>query len=349
MTIARPRDTIRERQGDGIMKIYRYTPNGSPDVTPRLGLLTEDGKRLGDLQAAYSAMKNEADAVRMFPGDVAAWLANGDAARPALSEAADYLGGSNDDGLFVALDAVHLHAPIAPHKIIAVGRNYNEHKEEMAGKTISERPKVPAAWVKANNTICGPNDPVVKPYMTHKLDYETELCVVIGKRCKNVLEADAWDVVAGYTIMQDITARDVNFIERDEGNRLLGKMFDTFGPMGPCFVTADAIADPHNLSIKTRVNGEIRQDGSTGDMIWSIPEFLTYVSQMTLETGDVVMTGTPSGVANGHRVEGENWFLQDGDVLESEIDGIGIMRNTIVDEPDGPRSWDWSRLIPPDA
>ncbi len=330
------------------MKIYRYTPTTAPDAAPRLGLLMDDGAHLGDLQAAYAAVTSQADAVRMFPGDVAGWLENGETARPALSDAAEYLSKSGDDDLFVPLDEVSLHAPIAPHKIIAVGRNYNEHKEEMAGKTISERPKVPAAWVKANNTICGPNDDIVKPYMTHKLDYETELCVVIGRRCKNVLESEGWDVVAGYTIMQDITARDVNFIERDEGNRLLGKMFDTFGPMGPCFVTADAISDPHNLGIKTRVNGETRQDGSTSDMIWSIPEFLSYVSQMTLEIGDVVMTGTPSGVANGHRVEGENWFLQDGDVLESEVEGIGVMRNRIVDEPDGPRSWDWSRLIPQD-
>lgn len=339
------------------MKLFRYTPTGSPDAAPRLGLLTEDGARLADLRRAYAGLTDESDAARLFPGDVADWLRNGADARAALDAAAGHVAGLSGDGtegpdggpIFVALDSVALHAPICPPKMLAVGRNYNEHKEEMYGHKVVEMPKVPAAWVKSNNTICGPNDDIVKPYMTRKLDYETELCLVIGQRCKNVLEKDAWDVVAGYTIMSDITARDVGFIERAEGNRLLGKMFDTFGPMGPCFVTADAVEDPHALAIRTRVNGGIRQDGSTADMIWSIPQFLSYVSQMTLETGDIVMTGTPSGVANGHKVEGENWFLQDGDILESEIEGIGTMRNRIVDETAGPRSWDWSALIPAEA
>lgn len=343
------------------MKLYRYTPAGTPDAPPRLGLPGADGAQLADLRRACARMLEaqgkadpSGDAARLFPGDVAGWLGNGDLARPALDEVAGWLAGQSAgraeglDGqpIFVPFDGVALQAPVCPPKILAVGRNYNEHKEEMAGNKITEMPKVPAAWVKSNNTICGPNDDIVKPYMTRKLDYETELVLVISKRCKNVLEGQAWDVVAGYTVMSDITARDVGFIERAEGNRLLGKMFDTFGPMGPCFVTADAIEDPHALKIRTRVNGEIRQDGSTADMIWSVPQFLSYVSQMTLEVGDMVMTGTPPGVANGHRVEGENWFLQDGDILESEIEGIGTMRNRIVDEPDGPRSWNWSKLIP---
>jgi acylpyruvate hydrolase len=344
------------------MKLYRYTRADTPDAMPRLGLPTADGAQLADLQRACARMLEaqgksnpSGDATRLFPGDVAGWLENGALARTALNDVADWLAGhSGDDAegldgnrIFVPFDGIALHAPICPPKMLAVGRNYNEHKEEMYGHKITEMPKVPAAWVKSNNTICGPTDHIVKPYMTQKLDYETELCVVIAKRCKNVLEAQAWDVVAGYTIMSDITARDVGFIERAEGNRLLGKMFDTFGPMGPCFVTADAIEDPHALGLRTRVNGEVRQDGSTADMIWSIPQFLSYVSQMTLEAGDLVLTGTPSGVANGHKVEGENWFLQDDDVLESEIDGIGTMRNRIVDEAEGPRSWNWNALIPP--
>ena len=238
------------------MKLYRYTPADAPDAPPRLGLPGADGARLADLQRACARMLEaegnadpSGDATRLFPGDVAGWLENGDGARPALDAVADWLAGRSEDGaegldgspIFIPFDRVALHAPVCPPKVLAVGRNYNEHKEEMAGHKIGEMPKVPAAWVKSNNTLCGPTDDIVKPYMTQKLDYETELVLVIAKRCKNVLEAQAWDVVAGYTVMSDITARDVGFIERAEGNRLLGKMFDTFGPMGPCFVTADAI------------------------------------------------------------------------------------------------------------
>jgi 2-keto-4-pentenoate hydratase/2-oxohepta-3-ene-1,7-dioic acid hydratase in catechol pathway len=121
---------------------------------------------------------------------------------------------------------------------------------------------------------------------------------------------------------------------------LLGKMFDTFCPMGPWLVTADEVADPMNLPLITRVNGEVRQNSNTSNMIWPIPKLISYVSQMTLEAGDIILTGTPSGVAMGHK--GGDWFLKNGDVLESELTGIGIMRSRIVDAPDTPTSWDWS-------
>lgn len=338
------------------MKIIRYSLAQGGADRPRLGLLSADGVRVADLSRSYARLlvaRGDADAETMaearFPGEVAGWLAGGASAYAALVETADHLAGlsgfeaTGPDGkpIFLPLDGVRLHAPIRPPKMIAVGRNYRSHMAEMRGREAENAPRVPSAWIKANSTICGPYDDIVKPHMTRMLDYETELAVVIGQRCKNVPEDRAYDVIAGYTIVNDVTARDVARIERKEGNQLLGKMFDTFAPMGPWFVTIDEIDDPMNLALRTRVNGEARQDGNTGTMIWAIPQLIAYLSQMTLEPGDVILTGTPSGVASGHKVEGESWFLQNGDVLESELEGIGTMRNRIVDEPDEPKSWQW--------
>lgn len=251
--------------------------------------------------------------------------------------------GASREGAFTRpLSDCHLLAPVAhPSKIIAVGRNYRSHNTEMSAGDGRFPNVVPSAWIKASSTLAGAYDDVIKPRATRKLDYETELAVVIGKRCRHVREEDAYSVIAGYTIASDITARDVVAIERAEGNQLLGKMFDTFCPMGPWFVTADEIDDPMNLALRTRVNGEVRQNSNTGNMIWPIPKLIAYLSQMTLEAGDVILTGTPSGVAMGHK-DG-NWFLNDADVLESELEGIGTMRNRIVNAPDTPTSWDWGR------
>lgn len=339
------------------MKLLRYTPSGIPDDVPRLGLLTAEGRQVADLRRvcarvleASGASAPGETASRLFPDDVAGWLRGGAESVEALNDVNSFLagltsyGGDGIDGgpLFCPFDKVDLHAPIHPPKMIAVGRNYSEHMAEMRGGEIKEKPTVPSAWIKANSTLCGPNDDIVKPHMTEMLDYETELSMVIGARCKDVPEDRAYEVIAGYTIVNDITARDVARIERKEGNQLLGKMFDTFAPMGPWFVTADEIDDPMSLALRTRVNGETRQDSTTGNMIWAIPQLVAYLSQMTLDAGDVILTGTPSGVASGHKVEGENWFLQDGDILESELESIGSMRNRTVDDSDRSRSWDWT-------
>jgi len=320
------------------MKLVRYRADGND---ARLGLLCNGGKSVGDLAAAYDRKTGSGSGARLFPDDVAGWLRSGEEGRAALAEAADYLAAGDAGDLISALDTVSQEAPIRPPKMIAVGRNYSEHMAEMRGHEITEGPTVPSAWIKANSCICGPNDNIVKPHMTKMLDYETELSLVIGTRCKDVQEDRAYEVIAGYTIVNDISARDVARIERKEGNQLLGKMFDTFAPMGPCFVPADEIADPMDMPLRTRVNGESRQNSTTGNMIWNIPQLISYLSQMTLDIGDVILTGTPSGVASGHKVEGENWFLQDGDILESELEGIGTMRNRIVDDSERPRSWQW--------
>jgi len=246
--------------------------------------------------------------------------------------------GLDGEALFTPLASTRFHAPVRPSKVIAVGRNYAEHLKE-AGVTIEA--KVPSAWIKANSTIVGPTRDVVKPPMVKELDYETELAVVIGTKCKNVPESRVYEVIAGYTVMNDISARDIVKIERKEGNQLLGKMFDTFCPMGPFLVTRDEVPDPMNLRLQTRVNGESRQDGRTADMIWSIPKLVAYISQMTLEPGDVISTGTPEGVAFGRKPGQTPWWLQTGDVVEAEIEGIGMLRNKIVDAPKYESSWSW--------
>jgi 2-keto-4-pentenoate hydratase/2-oxohepta-3-ene-1,7-dioic acid hydratase in catechol pathway len=181
----------------------------------------------------------------------------------------------------------------------------------------------------------------VKPDATKELDYETELSIVIGRRCRDVPEAEAYGVIAGYTIVNDVSARDIARIERKEANQLLGKMFDTFAPMGPWLVTADEIRDPMQLRLQTRVNGEIRQNASTSTMIWTIPQLISYISQATLEPGDVITTGTPDGCAMGRKPEESSWYLQPGDVLESEVEGVGVMKNRIVAEPPKRKSWQW--------
>ncbi len=333
------------------MKLMRYNHNSEPTSLARLGVMVE-GEMVGDLRAAYArclvekgdTQGRQVAALRM-PPHLVSYLQIGPAARDAVAEAKEFLDklasdssttGLDGESLLIPLPEARLHATCKPTKVIAVGRNYSEHLKE-AGLDLDH--KVPSAWIKANSTIVGPYRDIVKPDATQKLDYETELALVIGKKCKDVPEDKAYDVIAGYTVFNDISARDVVRIERNEGNQLLGKMFNTFAPMGPWLVTKDEIEDPMNLRLMTRVNGETRQDGNTKDMIWTIPQLIAYLSQMTLEPGDVIATGTPEGTANGHK-EGD-WFLKEGDVLESEMERVGCLRNKIVNEPAHEKSWTW--------
>jgi 2-keto-4-pentenoate hydratase/2-oxohepta-3-ene-1,7-dioic acid hydratase in catechol pathway len=183
--------------------------------------------------------------------------------------------------------------------------------------------------MKPLSSITGPGRDIVKPRGCAELDFETELAVVIGKKCRHVSEHDAYGVVAGYTILNDVTARDIARRERDGGRPFLSKAFDTFAPMGPWMVTREAIPDPMHLRIVTRVNGEVRQEGNTQEMIFPIAKLISYMSQMTLMPGDVIATGSPGGggLAN------PEWMLKAGDLIECEIEGIGVLRNAVIDEP----------------
>ena len=335
------------------MKMMRYNHSMEAVGLARLGVLLS-GNRVGDMRAAYARylveerkdpQGREIAALRMQP-HVAQFLATGAPGWEAVRIACDYLEkldggdakGLDGEPLWISLDETRLHATVKPSKVIAVGRNYAEHLKEVGVKIDMA---VPSAWIKASSTIIGPTRDIEKPSFVTEMDYETELAIVIGKRCKNVPESRAYDVIAGYTVMNDVSAREIARIERKEGNQLLGKMFDGFAPMGPWLVTRDEVPDPMNLRIKTRVNGEVRQNGNTSDMIWPIPKLIAYLSQMTLEPGDVISTGTPSGVAAGRKPDQPSWFLQPGDVLESEVEGVGTMRNKIIEDSAKDRSWIW--------
>jgi 2-keto-4-pentenoate hydratase/2-oxohepta-3-ene-1,7-dioic acid hydratase in catechol pathway len=200
--------------------------------------------------------------------------------------------------------------------------NYREHAKEAEALGIPTPPS--QLWFnKQVSCITGPFDPVIYPAVSEKLDYEAELAVVIGTRCRAVSRADARSVIAGYMVANDVSARDW---QMRASTITLGKSFDTHGPIGPWIVTDDAVPDPHALTLHLSVNGEERQRTSTGDMIYDIYDQIAYLSTvMTLEPGDILSTGTPSGVGII-----TNGLLSIGDVVRVEVDGIGVIENRIV-------------------
>jgi len=230
----------------------------------------------------------------------------------------------------IAPGQVRLGPPVTrPDKIICLGRNYLEHiKEGEDEKTVRDVPKAPLLFCKTVNALAGPHDDVIHPAVIEQVDYEVELAAVIGTRCRNVPEEDALDCVAGYTVLHDVSGRDAQF---GDGQWFRGKSFDTFCPTGPYLVTRDEVPDAHNLRLTTNVNGELRQDGNTRDMIFKIPYIVSYISQcMTLEAGDLIGTGTPSGVGvfmNPPRL------LNVGDVVELDVERIGTITNRIAAAP----------------
>jgi 5-carboxymethyl-2-hydroxymuconate isomerase len=208
-------------------------------------------------------------------------------------------------------------------KFIAIGLNYADHAAE-SGMPI---PAEPIVFLKANTSLCGPNDNVEKPRGSTKLDWEVELAIIVGSRAKYVSEADALKYVAGYAVCNDVSERFFQ-IER-LGQWTKGKSHDTFGPLGPWLVTADEIPDPQKLGMWLDVNGERRQTGSTSTMIFGVAKIVSYLSElMTLEPGDIITTGTPPGVGMGMKPP---QYLKAGDVVALGIDGLGEQRQQIVD------------------
>ena len=228
----------------------------------------------------------------------------------------------------VPLAAVTLQAPIPDaQKYLAIGMNYHDHAEEAARAGVPV-PKNQLWFNKQVTCITGPFDPIYKPRVSEKMDYEAEMGVVIGKRCRYVSAEDARHVVGGYFVANDVTARDWQF---KSPTFTLGKSFDSHGPIGPWITTADDIADPHALEMKLWVNGELRQQASTGGMIYDIWQQIEELSQvMTLEPGDLIATGTCAnvGIALGK-------FLQPGDVVKVEIERLGHIENRVEPEPAG--------------
>nr|WP_166941908.1 fumarylacetoacetate hydrolase family protein [Sphingopyxis panaciterrae] len=227
----------------------------------------------------------------------------------------------------IPLSSVRLLPPVPkPQKFLAIGMNYRAHADEATRLGI-ETPEYQIWFNKQVSCINGPFDDVVKPNATEKMDYEAELGVVIGTRCRHVSADDARSVIGGYLVVNDVSARDWQF---RTGTMTLGKSFDTHGPIGPWLMLDDEIEDPHALEMRMFVNGDQRQSTSTNDMIHNIYEQIAYLSTvMTLEPGDILATGTPSGV--GVALDPPQ-FLEDGDVLRVEIDGIGHIENRVVAE-----------------
>ena len=278
------------------MRLVRFGPKGSE----KPGLLMDDG--VVDLRTIFPDMPDIGEA--FFRGN---WLRKIGSVLPTDRH----------------LDA-RLGCPIqGPSKIICLGRNYAEHAKEGG----SEKPEKPLLFVKTPNVLNGPYDPILLPQSCGQIDWEVELAVIIGKECKRIHKKDAYQHIAGFTIMNDVSGRQAQF---SDSQWYRGKSFDTFAPMGPAIVTPDELGDPHDLRLSTLVDGQVMQDGSTGDMIFDIPTVLAYISEdITLVPGDVISTGTPSGVGI---FRDPPITLQPGNIVECRIEKIGSIKNKVVSQ-----------------
>jgi len=218
---------------------------------------------------------------------------------------------------------ITLLAPIAfPPKIVCLGLNYRDHAAEQNAPIPDE----PIIFIKPHTTIIGPTENIVKPNFVKQLDYEAELAIVMGRRAKNVSVSDAKSYIFGYTILNDVSARDIQFRDKQWTR---GKSFDTFAPTGPCITTINQVKDTSNLSIRTWVNNELRQNSTTKNMVFNAYEIIHHLSLvMTLEPCDIIATGTPAGV--GFAVKPQPKFLQIGDIVRIEIEKIGFLENLVV-------------------
>lgn len=314
------------------MKLVTFRTVGDP----RLGCLA--GDKVVDLTLAYEAMLRERGRMKaramagvMVPPDMIDFLDGEDEALAAAAECLAWVAGKGFDagtvrGLDIVLSRpdVRLLAPVGrPRKIICAGKNYWDAINERGEKAPAE----PKIFSKFANSVCGWDDDVIRPAMTRELGYEAELAVVIGRRCKHVPLERACDVIAGYMTYNDITAGDLT---KRDGQNTRGKGFDTFSVMGPFLATRDEVADPQSLGVRLSVNGRALQDSSTRHLVFDVPALVAFCSEVfTLEPGDVIATGSPRGLAKDYDPPA---FLQPGDLMETEIEGLGICRNRIVEE-----------------
>lgn len=293
------------------MKAVKFQYNGKINYgamrSEQLLNLPELGKQLGKTLPAE---------IEQFISDQTAWKTAEDLlkkAKPQELKAAS-----------LPVGQAKLLAPIAsPPKILCLGLNYASHVNE----TNDQRPEQPVVFMKPATAIVGPNEKIVKRPFVTQLDYEGELAIVVGKKAKDVPVSEALNYIFGFTVLNDVSARDFQF----KGSQWTsGKSFDTFAPIGPCITMSGQMPNTDNLTIKTWVNGELRQNGNTKDMIFSIGEVIYHLSRiMTLEPCDIIATGTPSGV--GMAMHPPRW-LKSGDTVQIEIDGIGTLENTVEEQ-----------------
>ncbi len=308
---------------------------------PRLGILF--GEYVIDACRAFTAILNEegeedADilAKALLPSSMIGFLRRGrrawEAAERVLFKARSFVNKEYGEGYAFRLSEVRLHAPIPrPGKIIHTAGNFREHAQE-AERAKWEFP-IPQwiSFLKSPSAVIGPYDDIIYPRFTKELDYELEMAIVIGRRGKYIPKERAFEYVAGFMVFNDITARDIQRQEMKNGMLNFGKNLDTFAPMGPYLVTKDEINDPHNLKMELRVNGEVRQSGNTNRLSVKLQEIIEHYSWVMLEPGDIITTGTISGVA-AFRENPERYYLKPNDVIESEIEQLGVMRNKVVAE-----------------
>jgi len=310
----------------------------------RAGAMADD-ERIVDLNAACALYLREVEnesafcrlADALVPPNMLALFQGGDTSLEAAQKAFAYAlqrdsntRGPQGEVIFYALSDVKLKAPIIPRKFFHTAGNFREHHEE-ATKAGFSHPVLP--WIvffQNVDAIIGHDEPVIYPeHLTQELDYELELAVVLKKSGKHFSPAEAADYVGGFVIFNDVTARDIQRQEMKSGVFSFCKGIDTFCPLGPWIVTADEIPEPHNLAMELRVNGESRQRSHSSKMSVKIPEILSHYSPMGYSAGDVVSTGTVSGVA-AFSGDPKAWYLKPGDVMECEIEKIGILRNRVI-------------------
>lgn len=316
-------------------------------VTFRINSDLESPRRLGILENDRITPVAPEHGIEDMLALIRAYACSGAAALQAAHESTLAAGRES-----FALDEVRLLAPMLPSTILCAGSNYHAHNREKASAPLSG--KEPEFFIKTSDCVVGPDDDIVHdPILTQKLDCETELAIVIGKEGRHIPVATALDHVFGYSIINDVTARDRQVRRKPDGSTWYelgrGKVFDTSAPFGPCIVSADEIGDPQHLRIRTRINGELRQSGNTSDMIWTCAELIHFFSiNLTLRPGMVIITGTPAGTAwSSDKELGGNWmppedgeqivpakgYNQPGDRIESEIECIGVLRNQVIARP----------------
>jgi 2-keto-4-pentenoate hydratase/2-oxohepta-3-ene-1,7-dioic acid hydratase in catechol pathway len=307
------------------MRIISFSTEETNWTSPRLGILlvkdnSDTGFRL-DCEKLFDPSSRPADRLSWFDMD-GPWFRKARETYEELIADTSKLPHAGEKGWLVRREDAYWHAPVPrPGKVICVGLNYRDHAAE-SNMPIPERPVL---FSKFATCVIGPGEPVVIPATSKQVDYEAELAVVIGRRAKNVTAAEAYEHVLGYTAFNDVSARDFQFAD---GQWQRGKSCDTFAPMGQTIVTTDEIPDPQRLSIKLVLNGQTMQDSNTNQLIFGVPQLIEFITEsITLEPGDVIATGTPSGVGFARKPP---VFLGPGDVMQVQIEIIGDLGNPIV-------------------
>ncbi len=285
------------------MKLVTFSLSGQS----RMGVLRADGT-IADVSRADSGI----------PENILEFLAGGDSL---LQRTSKVVAGISEEFVLDTKDA-HIGPPIPhPDKILCIGINYKDHIEE----TNSETPEHPVVFSKYSNTIIGPGDAIHLPSISKMVDYEAEFAVVMGRTARNVSKEEALEYVGGYTILNDVSARD---FQKRTSQWTIGKSFDTFAPIGPVLITADEIPDPHMLDIKLRLNGKEMQSSNTRQLLFTVNDLIEDItSAITLQPGDIISTGTPGGVGMARDPQ---VLLKPGDYIEVEVEGIGILHNPVI-------------------